>query len=219
VPITVLQDEDRQPSASLTSAHLRFEAALPAIDRTLRYLFRRWPRGRRIEAIADGRAAAWHAWHGLLERGEDPTAVGVTGIAANAARYVKAGRRLGTGAGGRGAMDVFNLKAQAACGYRLISLDSGTDAAIEDSQRGKWREWVVEDRRVTPADEACFRLDFAAWLDGLPYRERRIAELLAEGHEGKVVARTVGVSPGRVSQLRPELGASWRAFQGVASAP
>ena len=70
---------------SLTSAHRCFEAALPAIDRTLRYLFRRWPRGRRAEAICDARSACWHSWHGLLRRGVDPESVGVTGIAANAA--------------------------------------------------------------------------------------------------------------------------------------
>ena len=66
--------------ATLTSAHRDFEAALPAIDRALRFHFRRWPRARREEALADGRAAAWHAWHGLLRRGKDPIAVGVTGL-------------------------------------------------------------------------------------------------------------------------------------------
>ena len=57
---------------SLTCAHRQFEAALPAIDRTLGYLFCGWPRHRRDEAIADARAAALHAWHGLLRRGQDP---------------------------------------------------------------------------------------------------------------------------------------------------
>ena len=40
------------------------------------------PPARRAEALADARAAAWHAWHGLLRRGLDPVAIGVTGIAA-----------------------------------------------------------------------------------------------------------------------------------------
>ena len=38
------------------------------------------------EAIADGRAAAWHAWCGLVRRGKDPLAVGPTGLAFNATR-------------------------------------------------------------------------------------------------------------------------------------
>jgi len=189
--------------ASLTSAHHRFEAALPAIDRTLRHLFRRLPHGRRDEAIADARAAAWHAWHawrGLLVRGKDPTAVGVTGIAANAARYVKAGRRLGTGTCGRGAMDVFHGRAQRLGGYKIVGLDRAAESEPGPGSDG-WREWLSCDHRVSPAEEACFRVDFAAWLESLPLRNRRIAELLTEGHEGVVVARLVGLSPGRVSQV------------------
>ena len=52
---------------------------------------------------------------------------------------------------------------------------------------------------------------------GLPETKRQIAELLAEGHEPGLVARIVGVSPARVSQLRTELEASWQAFQGGAT--
>ena len=104
-------------------------------------------------------------------------------------------------------MDVYHPRAQAACGFTLVSLDSGDEALAETSGEGAWREWLAEDRRVTPADEACFRLDFEAWLAGLPARKRRVAELLAEGHEGVVVARLVGISPGRVCQLRPILEA------------
>ena len=80
-----------------------------------------------------------------------------------------------------------------------------------------WRQWLACDNRVSPADEACFKIDFEGWLAGLPERKRRVAELLAEGHEPGVVARIVGVSPGRVSQLRHELELSWGAFQGGAT--
>ena len=90
------------------------------------------------------------------------------------------------------------------------------DVDAGDSTAGSWREWLAEDNKVTPADEAAFRLDFEGWLAGLPERKRRVAELLAEGHEGVVVARTVGIAPSRVTQLRSELAASWRAFQGQA---
>jgi len=198
---------------SLSSAHRRFEAALPAMDRTFRFLFRRTPRHRRAEVLSDARAAAWHAWHGLLRRGQDPAAVGVSGIAANAARYVKAGRRLGTGTCGRGAMDVFHPRAQAACGFRVVSLDSEAEVPAEPSFRGDWLDWLGGDNNMTPADEACFRLDFSRWLSTLPERKCRVAELLAEGHEGNVVARMLGLSQGRVSQVRAELEASWAAFQ------
>jgi hypothetical protein len=193
--------------ASLTAAHRRFEAALPAIDRTLRYLFRRWPEGRRDEALADARAAAWHAWYGLLRRGKDPESVGVTGLAANAARYVRNGRRLGCGTLGRAA-DVLDPEAGRRHGLRVVSLDDPRGETGDS-----WRSWLAEDHQFTPADAACFRLDFERWLEGLTTRKRQIADLLVEGHEGVVVARTMGLTPGRVSQVRDELNASWRAFQ------
>ena len=79
--------------------HRAFDAALPRIDAVLRYQFRRWPRARREEAVAEARAAAWAAWHGLIGRGRDPVAVGVAAIAANACRGVRRGGKLGPGAG------------------------------------------------------------------------------------------------------------------------
>jgi hypothetical protein len=151
----------------------------------------------------------------LLRRGKDPVEVGVTGIANNAIRYVRNGRRVGNTSCSPGAMDVFR-RAQKARDFKVVSLDSN-DQFIPGSLVGTWKEWLACDHRVGPADEAAFRLDFSAWLAGLPEKKRRVAELLAEGHEGLVVARLVGIAQSRVSQLRGELEASWRAFQGPAS--
>jgi hypothetical protein len=164
--------------------------------------------------LAEARAAAWSSWHGLLKRGKDPVEVGVHGIARNAIRYVKNRRKLGNQTCGRGAMDVFHPTAQSRCGFTLVSLDTGAAAFPGESTRGGWREWLAEDNRVTPADEAAFRVDFEDWLAGLPARKRRVAELLAQGHDGVAVARKAGVSPGRVCQIRPELERSWMEFQG-----
>ena len=199
---------------SLVTAQEQFTAALAAVEDAARFAFRRRLRPQEYEeALAEARAAAWSAWHGLVERGKDPVEVGVHGIAANAIRWVQARRKVGNTNCGRGAMDVYHPRAQAACGFTLVSLDSDrVDAG--DSTAGTWREWLAEDNKVTPADEAAFRLDFEGWLALLPERKRRVAELLAEGHEGVVVARTVGIAPSRVTQLRCELAASWRAFQG-----
>ena len=196
---------------SLTVAHQQFEAALPVM--TIRYNFRLWPRRRRADAIDAARAACWLAWHGLLARGRDPLAVGDTAIAFNASRYVKNGRQFGCGTSGRGGRDVFHPKAQADCGFKIISLDRQVESgpgAVSDA----WREWLAEDNRVNPADEAAFRVDFESWLESLPGRDRRIAELLATGEMTLVVARMVGISPGRVSQLRREFAKSWQEFQG-----
>jgi hypothetical protein len=199
---------------SWPAVHRQFEATLPQLDRVIRFQFRRWPSRYRAEAIADARAAAWRSWCGLLARGHDPLAVGPTGIAFNACRYVKSGRRLGTGSCGRSAMDVYHGRAQQKRGYRLVSIEREPGEGPECA-RGVWRDWVSTDNRFTPADAVAFVLDFGAWLGSLPPRRRRVAELLSEGCTTGEVARLVGVSAGAVSQTRTWLRHSWTAFRGT----
>ena len=79
---------------------------------------------------------------------------------------------------------------------------------------GARKQWQAFDNRVGPADESCFKVDFANWLERLPVRDRRIAELLATGEMTCEFSRMAGINPARVSQLRRELAASWREFQG-----
>jgi hypothetical protein len=194
---------------SLVAAQEQFTAHLAAVEDAVRFAFgNRLRRQEYEETLAEARAAAWSAWHGLINKGKDPLEVGVHGIATNAIRHVKAGRRLGNGHCGRGAMDVQHPRVRREWGLRVVSLDEADGEAAES-----WRAWLAEDNRVTPADEAAFRIDFEGWLASLPARKRQVAELLAEGNETGVVAQAVGVSPARVSQLRLELQGSWVAFQ------
>jgi hypothetical protein len=81
-----------------------------------------------------------------------------------------------------------------------------------------WQEMLVEDRRSRPADVAALRIDFGDWLRGLSRRVRKIAGLLASGETTGGVARLVGLTCGRISQLRRELERSWRVFQGELAA-
>jgi hypothetical protein len=199
--------------ASLSAHHRAFEAALPSMDDVIRFQFRKWPRRLRADARADARAACWHCWSGLIRRGKDPLIIGPTGIAANAARYVKNGRQLGCGASGRGAMDVYNPKAQRACGLQLVSLDRSVERDAS-AQPDLWREWLAEDNRTTPGDEAAFRLDFAAWLDCLPARKKEMAGLLAQGFGTAEVATLLEVTPAAVSIARTWLERSWHVYQG-----
>jgi hypothetical protein len=199
-------------TASLATVHQQFEAALPAIRQSARYALRR-RRHDRDDLIAEIIACSWKAWHGLVERGRNPLAVGVTGIAAWAVRHALKGRRIGNRSGGRGAMDILHRRAQEIGSYRVESYDSGP-ATRTGSNPASWKDWLAADRRVSPADEACFRLDFEEWLARLPARRRRTAELLTEGHGTLEVARFVGVTPAAVSQARSWLARSWREFQG-----
>ncbi len=108
---------------SLSIAQEQFTAALPAITSAARYAFRRRRHQDRDEAVAEAQACAWKAWRGLVERGKDPIEVGVSGIAGYAVRHVLNGRRIGNRGGGRGGMDVYHFKAQAACGFKVVGLD------------------------------------------------------------------------------------------------
>ena len=197
---------------SLTHAQQQFIAHLPAVDNAARYAFRRRRRQDREEALAEARAAAWSAWHGLIRKGKDPVEVGVTGIANNAIRNIRQGRRIGNRTCGRGAMDIQHPRVHRALGLRVVSF-----AELAGPHVGSWRDWLAEDNRVTPADQAIFHLDYQTWLAGLPEKKRWVAELLALGHEGFVVARLIGIAQSRVSQLRGELAGSWEAFQAGAT--
>jgi hypothetical protein len=194
-------------------AHQAFDAALGRIDAVLQFQFRDWPPARRREAIDDARAYTWLAWRGLLDRSKDPVAVGVVAIAANACRAVRNGRSVGSARSvGRGAMDIHHPKARHATGLRVVSLEGLGGRA------GRWQDWLATSDRYGPAEEAVFRLDFAAWLAGLPPTRRRVAELLAQGLGTGEVARRLGVTSGAVSQSRDWLARSWGRFQGQADA-
>src|SRR4051812_9331727 len=98
---------------TLAAAQESFTATLSAVEDAVKFAFRRRMKRQEFEdAMAEAKAAAWSAWHGLIMRGRDPVEVGVHGIAGNAVRYVKNGRRLGNTHGGRGAMSVDHPRAQ-----------------------------------------------------------------------------------------------------------
>src|SRR3954453_6951606 len=109
---------------SLAAAQDQFTATLSAVEDAVHYAFhKRLLPQEYEERLAEARAAAWHAWYGLVKRGKDPLEVGVHGIAHNAIRYVRNRRKLGCGTSGRGAMDVFHPKAQKKPGARQLVRD------------------------------------------------------------------------------------------------
>ncbi len=198
--------------AALAAAHQQFESALPVFEKNFLYLFRRRCCDRE-DLLAEAYACAWKAWRGLLAKGRDPVTLGVTGIAAFAALHTLKGRRIANRrGGGRNKMSVEHRRAMKLGGYDVISYDSG-ETERSDHGQGGWKEWVVPDRHMGPADAAAFRVDFSNWLAGLPERRRLTAELLAQGHGTLEVASRVGVTPAAVSQARSWLEARWRQYQ------
>jgi hypothetical protein len=200
------------PTLLLSKIHQQFEAALPEIESVIRYHFRHLSGDRRQDAIANATAANRAAWHGLIRRGKDPLKVGVAGIAGRCCLFTKAGRKIGNTNRGRACLDVHDRRAYARIGLVVVSLDRDV-AEGQGVRPGTWRNWLAESNRVSPGDEACFRIDFAEWLAGLPTRKREIAEQLLLGCETGEVARRFAVTPAAVSQTRTWLEASWTKFQ------
>ena len=130
-------------------------------------------------------------------------------LARFAVRQVLAGRSVGNRLNVR---DVTSLYCQRAKHLRVERLDH------YDLREGEWIALLVEDKRATPAEVAAARLDVAAWLWSLHRRQRQIASALALGETTSDAARRFRLSPGRISQIRQELRASWACFQGEAAA-
>lgn len=84
--------------------------------------------------------------------------------------------------------------------------------------QGRAHFWLIpalaDSHRTTPADAACFRVDFEQWLSELPDRHQQLALALAEGERPGDLAKRLKLSPGRISQLRAELRDAWDAFHG-----
>ena len=152
--------------------------------------------------IAEVIANAWVAFKRLMERGLERV-IYATPLAGYAIRQVRSGRRVGTMLNVR---DVTSEYCQRSKGVKVERLDSFDDGDAE------WREMLVEDRQATPADIAACRLDFAAWLETLPGRQRRIAETLSTGETTKVAAKKFRISPARISQIRREVSRELACF-------
>jgi hypothetical protein len=182
----------------------RFVALLPMILRYVGPAFQTLGPEARAEAIQEAVANCCVAYSRLVERGKESLA-----FATVLARYAVAQVRTGRQVGGRlNVRDVTSAYAQCRKRFGVGRLDR------YDPVEGCWREAIVEDYRTPVADQACFRLDFPAWLQILTPRDRDIARALAAGERTTDVARRFGVSLARISQLRRKLERSWLAFQG-----
>jgi hypothetical protein len=173
----------------------RFVALLPVILRYVAPAFRTLSPDAKAEAVQECVANACVAYARLVERGKESLAF-ATVLARFAVAQVRSGRRVG---GQLNVRDVTSGYAQCRKRFNLSRLDRF------DPTEGCWKEAVVEDYRTPVADQACFRLDFPAWLKTLPLRDRNIARALAEGGRTSDVARRFGISLARISQLRREL--------------
>ncbi len=182
----------------------RFLALLPVILNYVRPAFRELGPEAKAEAVQEAVANALVAYARLVEQGRESVAF-ATVLARFAIAQVRAGRHVG---GRLNAQDISSNYCQQKKRIRLGQLDRF------DPVENCWQETIVEDRRTPILDQVCFRIDFPAWLDSLPPRDRKIAQCLAEGLSTTEVAGRFGLSLARVSQLRREFERSWLEFHG-----
>ena len=195
----------RPVRSRVTERHRRqFLSMLPVIRRTAATAFQTMDAESKEESIAEAVAIAYLMFVALVRRGREelayPTVLAMYGV-----KRVKIGRRAATSLNVRDISSEFCQRQKHLTLERLDRFDRHT---------GEWLEVLVEDRRAGPAETAAARIDITTWLDLQPKRRREIAESLAAGDTPGELARRLGVSAARISQLRRALRDSWDAFQG-----
>jgi hypothetical protein len=192
----------RQPATAVLQH--AFLAVLPRVRTHARIAFRDLPCPHaRDEAIAEAVALSWKWFVRLVRRGKHPEQF-VSALATFAARAVRSGRRL---CGQEKPKDVLSPIAQSRRGFTVSPLPPMS------TLHGSPFDEALHDNTQTPVPEqVSFRVDFPAWLDTRSDRDRVIIGDLMAGERTMDVSAKYQVSQGRVSQLRREYLASWRAF-------
>ncbi len=192
------------PAKKVCTHEDRFLEMLPTLLRVIRHCLRNQPRRDRQELTAEALAAAFVMYARLVQRGKQdlafPTPLGTYG-----ARQAIDGRQIATSTNVK---DLTSRSCQRRKGVSVTSLNR------YDERDERWKEIVVESKVAGPAEVACCRLDFEAWLAELTPRQRKIAKTLATGETTKATAKKHRVTAGRISQTRRELMAAWYEFIG-----
>jgi hypothetical protein len=129
-----------------------------------------------------------------------------TALASYAGRAVRSGRRL---CGQSPAKDVLSPFAQRRHRFAVHPLPGGStlDGSFLD-------EALHDNIRSAVPDQVAFRCDFPEWHATLAGRDRVLVNELLRGEPARAVAAHLGVSPGRVSQLRRAFSEDWSRFCG-----
>ena len=191
-----------KPNDVVPAWHHDFLKLLPAIRRHASIAFRNLDPEAKEEAVQEVTCNAMRAYVRLVELGKTDIAYASV-LARYGIRQTRVGRKVGNKLSAR---DVLSRYAQRKQGFRVDSLDH------YDREEMGWREIVVEDKYSGPDVIAATRIDFNDWLNSLTDRERKVATTLATGESTGAVAKMIGVSAGRISQLRRELMETWDAF-------
>ncbi|HJZ57940.1 MAG TPA: hypothetical protein VKE74_23485, partial [Gemmataceae bacterium] len=123
---------------------------------------------------------------------------------------VRAGRRL---AGSDRSTDALSPVARARHGFAVQPLRDPTPATDQQPENDEELAEALSGNTRTPVPaQVAFRLDFPRWRSGFGRRAWAVLDALAAGGRTKEVARALGLSPARVSQMRREFERGWKAF-------
>ena len=195
--------KDRKSRQSVSSIQRRFLELLPDIERYARWAFRGLDVECREEAVQDVRANASRAYKRLADLNREEVAY-AGALARFAVAQYREGRRVGTPINSR---DVCSPQRKRSTGIRVYHF------GIPGRHAQVWEEGLVDNTTSPIPDQVAFRIDFPRWLATHSPRDRRIAEELMVGNRPLDVARSHGISPARVSQVRRELATSWAQFE------
>jgi len=185
----------------------RFLKHLPRIEAHAKFAFRRvgCPHAR-ADLEAEMIALAWKHFLTLVNKGKNPEAF-MTTLALRCSQAAKSGRRATGG-----------FKKRETMPQRGVARNTPTRIPLRDIEHGEvgWlSDALREDVRTPVPHRVAFKVDFCAWRASLTGKKRSILDALAAGGQTCEVAKTFGICPARVSQMRRELADGWRAFRAV----
>ena len=134
----------------------------------------------------------------------------MTTLALRCSQAVRAGRRL---AGSDRSSDALSPVARVRHAFAVRPLRDPTPVIDQQHENdAELAEALSGDTRTPVPAQVAFRLDFPRWRSGFGRRARAVLDALAAGGRTNEVARELGLSPARVSQMRREFERGWRAF-------
>lgn len=185
-------------SEAINAAYL---AIRPTIVEQLEFLTRGMKERDEIILNADG--LAFQRFHELATSGNVKRA-----FPTSLARYVFWQTLQGRAPGCHlNSLDVLSRYAQRRRGFL-----SGSIYWADEEEKNRWKELAIEEGD-NPADIVQALLDISAWFSQLGAQMQRVAQLFAEGGSTKEIAELLGLSCGRVSQIRDELRRRYSRFQ------
>lgn len=206
-----------EPAAQLAHAAMSdveinsaFEERFDELSGRIRLLARPFPD--RDEAQAEMFAHAFANFRSVARRRGEFLPAGL--MAFFAVRQVRAGRNLTSNC----RHDVHSVEAHMLGRSKVIHLsqigDSKKRLGLSDSTVRRITDALSSDLHEDPGERARVRLDWGAFSRSLPHRFRRIIKGLTVGAAKQEIAKKLGISNGRLSQLLDDLGGRASEFFG-----